>query len=92
MSRSNHAAEQISTYQFPDELSMDELLVRGSVEADALANGIWRVEADVRIGNSASERVLERLGFEREGVKRRYLRHGEDRVDATMFALLAGDA
>jgi RimJ/RimL family protein N-acetyltransferase len=54
----------------------------------ALATGIWRVEAHVRIGNTASERVLERLGFEREGVKRKYLRHGSDRVDATLFALL----
>ncbi|MDP9304368.1 MAG: GNAT family N-acetyltransferase [Actinomycetota bacterium] len=191
MSRSNHAAGQISTYRFPDELSVDELLVRGPLESDidtiapafrdpavggeaslpsvdadtlramlreqlpgmraqgllaayviedlrsgellggaslhhfdplrdvvevgywlfvtargrgvatrsvqqmtehALANGIWRVEAHVRIGNTASERVLERLGFEREGVKRKYLRHGDDRVDATMFALLPGDA
>ncbi len=191
MSRSNHAAGQISTYRFPDELSVDELLVRGPRESDidtiapafrdpavggeaslppvdadtlrvmlreqlpgmraqgllaayviedlrsgellgggslhhfdplrdvvevgywlfvtargrgvatrsvqlmtahALANGIWRVEAHVRIGNTASERVLERLGFEREGVKRKYLRHGDDRVDATMFALLPGDA
>src|SRR5439155_14228427 len=58
----------------------------------ALANGIWRVEAHVRIGNTASERVLERLGFEREGVKRKYLRHGDDRVDATMFALVPSDA
>ncbi|MDX6436610.1 MAG: hypothetical protein QOK34_1444, partial [Gaiellaceae bacterium] len=57
----------------------------------ALRNGIWRVEAHVRLGNTASERVLERLGFEREGVKRRYLRHGADRVDATLFALLADD-
>ena len=191
MSRSNHAAGQISTYRFPDELHVDELLVRGPLESDidtiapafrdpavggeaslppvdantlrvmlreqlpgmraqgllaayviedlrsgellggaslhhfdplrdvveigywlfvtargrgvatrsvqqmtehALANGIWRVEAHVRIGNTASERVLERLGFEREGVKRKYLRHGHDRVDATMFALLPGDA
>jgi RimJ/RimL family protein N-acetyltransferase len=191
MSRSNHAAGQISTYRFPDELRVDELLVRGPVESDmdtiapafrdpavggeaslppvdadtlrvmlreqlpgmraqgllaayviedlgsgellggaslhhfdplrdvvevgywlfvtargrgvatrsvqrmtehALANGIWRVEAHVRIGNTASERVLERLGFEREGVKRKYLRHGDDRVDATMFSLLPGDA
>ena len=57
----------------------------------ALRNGIWRVEAHVRIGNTASEKVLGRLGFEREGVKRRYLRHGADRVDATLFALLADD-
>jgi RimJ/RimL family protein N-acetyltransferase len=191
MSRSNHAAGLISTYRFPDELRVDELLVRGPLESDidtiapafrdpavggeaslppvdantlrvmlreqlpgmraqgllaayviedlrsgellggaslhhfdplrdvveigywlfvtargrgvatrsvqqmtehALANGIWRVEAHVRIGNTASERVLERLGFEREGVKRKYLRHGDDRVDATMFALLPGDA
>jgi RimJ/RimL family protein N-acetyltransferase len=58
----------------------------------ALAGGIWRVEAHVRVGNTASERVLERLGFEREGVKRKYLRHAGDRVDATLFALLADGA
>ena len=190
MSGSNHAAGQISTYRFPAELRVDELLVRDPVESDidtiapafqdpavggeaslppvdadtlrvmlrdqlpgmraqgllaayviedlrsgellggaslhhfdplravvevgywlfvgargrgvatrsvqqmtehAVANGIWRVEAHVRVGNAASERVLERLGFEREGVKRKYLRHGDDRVDATLFALLAYD-
>jgi RimJ/RimL family protein N-acetyltransferase len=190
LSRSDHASGQISTYRFPDELQVDELLVRGPVDADvdviapafrdpavggeaslppvdaetlrimlreqlpgmraqgllsayviedtsdgkllggaslhhfdplrdavevgywlfvdargrgvatravrqlcehALRNGIWRVEAHVRIGNIASEKVLGRLGFEREGVKRRYLRHGADRVDATLFALLADD-
>jgi RimJ/RimL family protein N-acetyltransferase len=56
----------------------------------ALANGIVRVEAHVRIGNTASERVLERAGFVHEGIKRRLLRHGGERVDATMFALVAG--
>jgi RimJ/RimL family protein N-acetyltransferase len=55
----------------------------------AFANGIYRVEAHVRVGNAASERVLERAGFEREGVKRRFLRHGDERVDATLFARLA---
>lgn len=58
----------------------------------AFDGGIWRVEAHVRVGNAASERVLERLDFEREGVKRRYLRHEGGRVDATLFALLADDA
>ncbi len=190
MSRSNHASGQLSTYRFPDELSVDELLLRGPIPSDvdtiapafldpevggeaslppvdadtlrvmlreqlpgmraqgllaayviedvrngellggaslhhfdplrdvvevgywlfvsargrgvatrsvqqmtqhAAGNGIWRVEAHVRIGNDASERVLERLGFEREGIKRKYLRHGDDRVDATLFALLADD-
>ena len=57
----------------------------------AFEHGIWRMEAHVRLGNTASEGVLERLGFEREGVKRRYLRHDGERVDATLFSLLAPD-
>jgi RimJ/RimL family protein N-acetyltransferase len=60
--------------------------------ANAFANGVYRVEAHVRIGNVASERVLERAGFRREGVKRRFLRRGGDeRHDATLFARLADD-
>jgi RimJ/RimL family protein N-acetyltransferase len=55
----------------------------------AFANGIFRVEAHVRLGNIPSERVLERAGFAREGVKRKLLRHGAARVDATLFALVA---
>ena len=65
--------------------------VRG-VADHAFANGIGRVEAHVRLENKPSERVLERLGFEREGIRRRYLRHGDARVDATLFTLLADDA
>jgi RimJ/RimL family protein N-acetyltransferase len=57
----------------------------------AFANGISRVEAHIRIGNTASERVVERLGFEREGVKRKLLRHEGRHVDATLFSLLAPD-
>ena len=64
--------------------------VRAMVD-HAFANGIVRVEAHVRVGNAASERVLERVGFEREGIKRRLLRHGGVRVDATLFALVAPD-
>ncbi len=65
--------------------------VRALVE-HAHANGVVRVEAHVRLGNIASERVLERVGFEREGVKRRLLRYGGARVDATLFAVIAPDA
>jgi RimJ/RimL family protein N-acetyltransferase len=64
--------------------------VRAATE-HAFANGIVRVEAHVRLGNRASERVLERLGFEREGVKRKLLRHEGERVDATLFSLVATD-
>jgi RimJ/RimL family protein N-acetyltransferase len=60
--------------------------------AHAFANGIYRVEAHVRVGNVASDRVLERAGFRREGVKRRFLRRGDDeRHDATLFARIADD-
>jgi RimJ/RimL family protein N-acetyltransferase len=56
------------------------------------ANGIYRVEAVVRIGNRASERVLERNGFVREGIKRRYLLSEGARVDSTLFSRLADDS
>lgn len=64
----------------------------GALVDHAFDSGLCRVEAHVRLGNSASERVLERLGFEREGVRRRFLRHEGRRVDATIFARLADDA
>ena len=59
-----------------------------AVVREAFASGISRIEANVRIGNEASERVLERAGFTREGVRRHLLRHGDGRVDATLFSLL----
>jgi RimJ/RimL family protein N-acetyltransferase len=62
-----------------------------AVAREAFASGLWRIEAHVRIGNGASERVLERAGFTREGIKRRLLRHGGERVDATGFSLLADE-
>jgi RimJ/RimL family protein N-acetyltransferase len=64
--------------------------VEAAVE-HAFANGIYRVEAHVRVGNAASERVLERARFEREGVKRNLLRRDDERHDATLFARLNDD-
>ncbi len=66
--------------------------VVGAMTVHAFANGMRRVEAHVRPENRASEQVLERLGFEREGVRRRYLRHAGGYVDATIFARLFDDA
>jgi RimJ/RimL family protein N-acetyltransferase len=62
-----------------------------AVTRQAFASGLWRIEAHVRIGNDASERVLERAGFTREGVARRLLRHDGRRCDATVFSLLADE-
>jgi RimJ/RimL family protein N-acetyltransferase len=66
-------------------------LATRAVAREAFASGISRIEANVRIGNEASERVLERAGFTREGTKRRLLRHGDGRADATLFSLLPGE-
>jgi len=62
-----------------------------AVAREAFASGLWRVEAHVRLGNERSVRVLERAGFTREGLKRRYLRHGGERVDAAIYSLLADE-
>jgi RimJ/RimL family protein N-acetyltransferase len=62
-----------------------------AVAREVFASGLWRLEAHVRIGNDASDRVLERAGFTREGTKRRYLRHGGERVDASVYSLLADE-
>jgi RimJ/RimL family protein N-acetyltransferase len=50
--------------------------------------GMRRVQALVHPDNPASAAVLERLGFEREGLLRSYRPGGEDRI---MFAVLAGE-
>lgn len=50
-----------------------------------------RLEAVVDVENPASQRVLEKAGFKREGVLRKYyLLKGKPR-DAVMFSLLSTD-
>jgi RimJ/RimL family protein N-acetyltransferase len=57
----------------------------------SLANGVERVEAVVRTENLASQRVLDRAGFTREGVLRGLLRHDGRRADAVIYSLLPGE-
>jgi len=48
-----------------------------------------RVQAVVMPGNVGSERLLEKLGFQREGILREYEHWGDKgHVDVTMFSLL----
>jgi RimJ/RimL family protein N-acetyltransferase len=53
--------------------------------------GVERIQAYVNVGNVDSERVLERVGFTREGVLRSMPRLGRSRVDQTLFSLLPGE-
>jgi [ribosomal protein S5]-alanine N-acetyltransferase len=53
--------------------------------------GIARVQATVEPWNVASQRVLERLGFQREGLLRAYTSYGDARGDVYLYSLLAGD-
>ena len=68
----------------------------GTTIARALAEhafslGIERVAAYVNVGNAASEGVLERAGFTREGVVRSMPVPDGRRVDKTLFSLLPGE-
>jgi RimJ/RimL family protein N-acetyltransferase len=54
--------------------------------------GVHRVAAYVNVDNGASERVLERAGFTREGVIRSLPKPGGvRRVDKTVSSLLPGE-
>ena len=55
--------------------------------------GLRRLQARTSLGNVASERVLERVGFRREGLARSgfVLPVSREWVDTTMWSLLPGD-
>jgi RimJ/RimL family protein N-acetyltransferase len=58
----------------------------------AFGLGVKRVAAYVNVGNVASERVLERAGYTREGIIRSMPKPGGvRRVDKTLFSLLPGE-
>lgn len=54
-------------------------------------SGINRVEAFVEPQNTASQKLLEKLGFTKEGTLRRYERCRGDLIDITIFGLLRSD-
>lgn len=53
--------------------------------------GIVRIEAGVFLSNQASMAVLEKAGFEREGLRRKYHKKGDDYLDTIMFAKIFPD-
>lgn len=52
---------------------------------------INRIEAEVMQGNIASEKVLQKLGFQKEGILRSWMYWNNTYYDMTMFSLLKSD-
>jgi ribosomal-protein-alanine N-acetyltransferase len=50
--------------------------------------GLERIGSYTNVDHLRSQRALEKLGFEREGVLRAFHRHGEATLDVVVFALL----
>jgi ribosomal-protein-alanine N-acetyltransferase len=63
-------------------------IVRGALQS---GYGLHRVEANIQPGNVRSIGLVLRLGFEREGFSRRYLKVDGDWRDHERWALLAED-
>jgi RimJ/RimL family protein N-acetyltransferase len=55
------------------------------------ATPLERIEARCAVANAASRRVLEKVGFKREGLLRGYFRLGGRRIDNYLYALLRDD-
>jgi [ribosomal protein S5]-alanine N-acetyltransferase len=53
--------------------------------------GLERVGAYANVDHARSQRALERIGFEREGVLRAFHRHGGRSLDVAVFSLLRAD-
>jgi RimJ/RimL family protein N-acetyltransferase len=54
--------------------------------------GLQRLDLITDPDNAASQRVAEKVGFQREGVLRSHLRHPDGRIrDSVMFSLLPGE-
>jgi len=59
-----------------------------SVLAFAAASGLRRLSARTHLGNRRSETLLERLGFEEEGLLRGHVLRDGERRDCRLFGLL----
>jgi ribosomal-protein-alanine N-acetyltransferase len=58
------------------------------VLAFAAANGLRRLLARTHLGNRRSEALLEKLGFQEEGLLRGYVLRDGERRDCRLFGLL----
>ena len=66
-----------------------KLVVHVALDPDGL--GLERIEAVAAVDNLASRRVLEKAGFQFEGIRRGLLRIQDQRVDHACYGLLVTD-
>jgi len=59
-----------------------------AVTAYAAANGLRRLLARTHLGNRRSDNLLERLGFQEEGILRGHVERDGERRDCRLFGLL----
>jgi len=59
-----------------------------AVTAYAAANGLRRLLARTHLGNRRSDTLLERLGFQEEGILRGHVERDGERRDCRLFGLL----
>lgn len=64
---------------------------RALVDYGFRAMNLARVYALVLAGNTASERVLDKLGMLREGVQRQHVKKGKRLCDVTLYGVLRSD-
>lgn len=55
------------------------------------AGGCFRIEAEVYSGNVISQKILEKIGFLKEGVKRKAHFTGSDHTDVLVYGLLVDE-
>jgi ribosomal-protein-alanine N-acetyltransferase len=54
-------------------------------------HGAHRIHAEIPASNEAAQKVVTYLGFQREGVMRRAIRRGDERIDNQVWGLLPED-
>ncbi len=64
---------------------------QAALEFGFVAIGLYRIELRAGVENRPSQRVAEKLGFQREGLARRGCARGDDGYDCYLYGLLATD-
>ena len=84
---------EVGYWLSPDRhgLGLGTRAVSLAIEAAFRYTGVNRIEAKIQPDNRASLRLIEKLGFQFEGVERQGVKFGQSYKDHRVYALLRGD-